>query len=152
MDAPSKGWTAGAVTLDILLNRRQTVRIGAGAMLAQIRTIGCDGKSEFVPLRLDGLTENARSGMLRAVGQATCGRRSWRSCPALHVQACEGAADQCGLVTEAHGSRGDAGFGGEGRSEQIEQQAEPAAQNNKPAVGPGRIGPHPAHEIHAEAR
>jgi hypothetical protein len=58
-DAPSKGWTAGAVMQDSLLNRRQTIRLGAGVAFAQIGIIGFDGQIELEALRLYGLPEDA---------------------------------------------------------------------------------------------
>jgi hypothetical protein len=58
-DAASKGWNAGAVMQDSLLNRRQTIRLGAGVAFAQIGIIGFDGQIELEALRLCGLPEDA---------------------------------------------------------------------------------------------
>ena len=33
-NAPAKGWNAGAVMADASLNRRQTIRVGAGVAFA----------------------------------------------------------------------------------------------------------------------
>jgi len=45
-NAASKSWQAGAVMQDSSLNRRQTVRLGAGVAFAQIGIIGFDGQIE----------------------------------------------------------------------------------------------------------
>ncbi|MBU8538882.1 glycoside hydrolase family 55 protein [Falsiroseomonas tokyonensis] len=58
-DTPSKSWQAGAVMQDSSLNRRQTVRLGAGVAFAQIGIIGFDGQIELEALRLYGLPEDA---------------------------------------------------------------------------------------------
>ena len=58
-DAPSKGWNAGSVMQDSLLNRRQTIRLGPGVAFAQIGIIGFDGQIELEALRLYGLPEDA---------------------------------------------------------------------------------------------
>ncbi len=55
----SKSWQAGAVMQDSSLNRRQTVRLGAGVAFAQIGIIGFDGQIELEALRLYGLPEDA---------------------------------------------------------------------------------------------
>jgi hypothetical protein len=57
--APARGWYAGSVMQDSLLNRRQTVRLGAGVAFAQIGIIGFDGQIELEALRLYGLPEDA---------------------------------------------------------------------------------------------
>jgi hypothetical protein len=44
---------------DASLNRRQTVRLGAGVAFAQIGIIGFDGQIELEALRLYGLPEDA---------------------------------------------------------------------------------------------
>jgi hypothetical protein len=58
-NAPAKGWNAGAVMADASLNRRQTIRVGAGVAFAQIGIIGFDGQIEVEALRLYGLPEDA---------------------------------------------------------------------------------------------
>ncbi|CAH0127384.1 glycoside hydrolase family 55 protein [Roseomonas sp. CECT 9278] len=58
-DTASKSWQAGAVMQDSSLNRRQTVRLGAGVAFAQIGIIGFDGQIELEALRLYGLPEDA---------------------------------------------------------------------------------------------
>lgn len=40
----AKGWNAGAVMADSLLNRRQTVRVGDGVAFAQVGIVGFDGR------------------------------------------------------------------------------------------------------------
>lgn len=58
-DTASKSWQAGAVMQDSSLNRRQTVRLGAGVAFAQIGIIGFDGQIELEALRLYGLPEDS---------------------------------------------------------------------------------------------
>ena len=58
-DTASKSRQAGAVMQDSSLNRRQTVRLGAGVAFAQIGIIGFDGQIELEALRLYGLPEDA---------------------------------------------------------------------------------------------
>jgi hypothetical protein len=58
-DTASKSWQAGAVMQDSSLNRRQTVRLGAGVAFAQIGIIGFDGQIELEALRLYGLWSRA---------------------------------------------------------------------------------------------
>jgi hypothetical protein len=58
-DTASKSWQAGAVMQDSSLNRRQTLRLGAGVAFAQIGIIGFDGQIELEALRLYGLPEDA---------------------------------------------------------------------------------------------
>ena len=55
-NSPAKGWNAGAVMADASLNRRQTIRVGAGVAFAQIRIVGFDGQIELEALRLFGLS------------------------------------------------------------------------------------------------
>ena len=42
-NAPGEGWNAGAVMADASLNRRQTIRVGAGVAFAQGGIVGFDG-------------------------------------------------------------------------------------------------------------
>jgi hypothetical protein len=58
-NAPAKGWNAGAVMADASLNRRQTIRVGAGVAFAQVGIVGFDGQVELEALRLFGLPEAA---------------------------------------------------------------------------------------------
>jgi hypothetical protein len=51
---------AGAVMADASLNRRQTIRIGAGVAFAQVGIVGFDGQIELEALRLFGLPRDAR--------------------------------------------------------------------------------------------
>jgi hypothetical protein len=50
---------AGAVMADASLNRRQTIRVGAGVAFAQVGIVGFDGQIELEALRLFGLPEAA---------------------------------------------------------------------------------------------
>ncbi|MDT8267637.1 hypothetical protein RQ832_30630, partial [Roseomonas sp. DSM 102946] len=56
---PSKAWTGGAAMADAWLNKRMTVRLGAGVAFAQIGIVGFDGQIELEALRLYGLPEDA---------------------------------------------------------------------------------------------
>ncbi|MBX6741341.1 MAG: hypothetical protein IRY87_04740 [Acetobacteraceae bacterium] len=58
-NAPAKAWTGGATMADSSLNRRMTVRLGAGVAFAQIGLCGFDGQIELEALRLHGLPEDA---------------------------------------------------------------------------------------------
>ena len=58
-NAPAKGWNAGAVMADASLNRRHTVRVGAGVAFAQVGIVDFDGQIELEALRLFGLPEAA---------------------------------------------------------------------------------------------
>ena len=49
------GWNAGTVMADALLNRRQTIRVGAGVAFPQVGIVGFDGQIELEALRLFGL-------------------------------------------------------------------------------------------------
>jgi hypothetical protein len=42
-NGPAKGWNPGAVMADASLNRRQTIRVGAGVAFAQLGIAGFDG-------------------------------------------------------------------------------------------------------------
>jgi hypothetical protein len=42
-NAPAEGSNAGAVMADASLNRRQTIRVGAGITFAQVGVVGFDG-------------------------------------------------------------------------------------------------------------
>jgi hypothetical protein len=55
---------AGGVMADASLNRRQTIRAGAGVAFAQIGIVGFDGQIELEALRLFGLS---RRRLLRAI-------------------------------------------------------------------------------------
>lgn len=58
-NAPAKAWTGGATMADASLNRRMTVRLGAGVAFAQIGIVGLDGAIELEAMRLYGLPEDA---------------------------------------------------------------------------------------------
>jgi hypothetical protein len=58
-NGPAKGWNAGAPMDDASLNRRMTLRFGAGVAFAQIGIVGFDGVIELEALRLYGLPEEA---------------------------------------------------------------------------------------------
>ena len=58
-DPFSKSWQAGTLMQDSSLNRRQTVRLGAGVAFAQIGIIGFDVQIALEALRLYGLPEDA---------------------------------------------------------------------------------------------
>jgi hypothetical protein len=55
----AKGWNAGAPMDEANLNRRQTLRMGAGVAFAQVGIVGFDGVIELEALRLYGLPEVA---------------------------------------------------------------------------------------------
>lgn len=85
----AKGWNAGAVMADASLNRRQTIRVGAGVAFTQVGIVGFDEQIELEALRLFGLPE-AASAVLYA-------------CPSgAHRDAQPGAGDYLGLA-EPHG-------------------------------------------------
>jgi hypothetical protein len=58
-NSPAKGWNAGVVMVDASLNRRQTIRAGAGVAFVRAGIVGFDGQIEFEALRLFGLPEVA---------------------------------------------------------------------------------------------
>jgi len=62
-NSPSKAWTGGATMADSSLNRRMTVRLGAGVAFAQIGVVGLDGAIELEALRLYGLPEDAPASL-----------------------------------------------------------------------------------------
>jgi hypothetical protein len=74
-NAPAKGWNAGAVMADASLNRRQTIRVGAGVAFAQVGIVGFDGQIELEALRLFGLPE-AAPAVLYACPSVPIGTRS----------------------------------------------------------------------------
>jgi hypothetical protein len=74
-NAPAKGWNAGAVMADASLNRRQTIRVGAGVAFAQVGIVGFDGQIELEALRLFGLPE-AAPAVLYACPSVPVGTRS----------------------------------------------------------------------------
>jgi hypothetical protein len=74
-NSPAKGWNAGAVMADASLNRRQTIRVGAGVAFAQIGIVGFDGQIELEALRLFGLPETAPA-VLYACPSVPIGTRS----------------------------------------------------------------------------
>lgn len=74
-NAPAKGWNAGAVMADASLNRRQTIRVGAGVAFAQVGIVGFDGQIELEALRLFGLPE-AAPAVLYACPAVPIGTRS----------------------------------------------------------------------------
>jgi|GEM_PF-3909714 len=45
-NSPAKGRNAGAVMADASLNRRQTIRVGAGVAFAQVGVVGFDGQCQ----------------------------------------------------------------------------------------------------------
>jgi hypothetical protein len=74
-NTPAKGWNAGAVMADASLNRRQTIRVGAGVAFAQVGIVGFDGQIELEALRLFGLPE-AAPAVLYACPSVPIGTRS----------------------------------------------------------------------------
>lgn len=66
---------AGAVMADASLNRRQTIRVGAGVAFAQVGIVGFDGQIELEALRLFGLPE-AAPAVLYACPSVPIGTRS----------------------------------------------------------------------------
>lgn len=74
-NGPAKGWNAGAVMADASLNRRQTIRVGAGVAFAQVGIVGFDGQIELEALRLFGLPE-AAPAVLYACPAVPIGTRS----------------------------------------------------------------------------
>jgi hypothetical protein len=74
-NSPAKGWNAGAVMADSSLNRRQTIRVGAGVAFAQVGIVGFDGQIELEALRLFGLPE-AAPAVLYACPSVPVGTRS----------------------------------------------------------------------------
>jgi hypothetical protein len=58
-NGPAKGWNAGAPMDDSNFNRRQTIRVGASVVYAQVGVIGFDGPIDLQSLRLYGLPEAA---------------------------------------------------------------------------------------------
>ena len=74
-NSPAKGWNAGAVMADASLNRRQTIRVGAGVAFAQVGIVGFDGQIELESLRLFGLPETAPA-VLYACPSVPIGTRS----------------------------------------------------------------------------
>jgi transposase-like protein len=74
--SPFVAWhTAGAVMADASLNRRQTIRVGAGVAFAQVGIVGFDGQIELEALRLCGLPE-AAPAVLYACPSVPIGTRS----------------------------------------------------------------------------
>lgn len=78
-NGPAKGWNAGAPMDDANLNRRQTLRMGAGVAFAQVGLVGFDGVIELEALRLYGLPELA-PGILN--GTPTLPESGQRECAA----------------------------------------------------------------------
>jgi hypothetical protein len=74
-NAPARGWNAGAVMADASLNRRQTIRVGAGVVFAQVGIVGFDGQIELEALRIFGLPE-AAPAVLYACPAVPIGTRS----------------------------------------------------------------------------
>ena len=64
-----------AVMADASLNRRQTIRVGAGVAFAQVGIVGFDGQIELEALRLFGLPE-AAPAVLYARPSVPIGTRS----------------------------------------------------------------------------
>jgi hypothetical protein len=59
-NVPAKAWTGGAAMADASLNKRMTVRLGAGVAFAQIGIVRFDGQIELEALRLYGLPVGQR--------------------------------------------------------------------------------------------
>ncbi len=74
-NSPANGWNAGAVMADASLNRRQTIRVGAGVAFAQVGIVGFDGQIELDALRLFRLPE-AAPAVLYACPAVPIGTRS----------------------------------------------------------------------------
>ena len=74
----AKGWNAGAVMADASLNRRQTIRVGAGVAFAQVGIVGSDGQIELEALRLFGLPE-AAPAVLYACPSVPVGTREFQA-------------------------------------------------------------------------
>jgi hypothetical protein len=74
----AKGWNAGAVMADASLNRRQTIRVGAGVAFAQVGIVGFDGQIELEALRLFGLPE-AAPAVLYACPSVPVGTREFQA-------------------------------------------------------------------------
>jgi hypothetical protein len=82
-NASAKGFNGGAMMADASLNRRQTIRVGAGVAFAPGSIVGFDGQIELEALRLFGLLEAARRPRRRGlIPAATFGDRWYSfSCP-----------------------------------------------------------------------
>jgi hypothetical protein len=74
-NAAAKATNAGAVLADASLNRRQTVRMGAGVAFAQVGIVGIGGQIELEALRLCGLPE-ATPAVLYSCPSVPIGTRS----------------------------------------------------------------------------
>ncbi len=77
-NSPAKGRNAGAVMADASLNRRQTIRVGAGVAFAQVGIVGFDGQIELEALRLFGLPE-AAPAVLYACPAVPIGTREFQA-------------------------------------------------------------------------
>jgi hypothetical protein len=76
-NGPAKGWNAGAPMDDANLNRRMTLRFGAGVVFAQVGVVGFDGPIELEALRLYGLPEAAPALLNNTPAIPNAGRRSF---------------------------------------------------------------------------
>jgi hypothetical protein len=74
-NGPAKCWNVSAVMADASLNRRQTIRVGAGVAFAQVGIVGFDGQIELKALRLFALPE-AAPAVLYACPSVPIGTRS----------------------------------------------------------------------------
>jgi hypothetical protein len=105
-NAPAKGWNAGAVMADASLNRRQTIRVGAGVAFAQVGIVGFDGQIELEALRLFGLPE-AAPAVLYACPSVPVGTREFQAEVSWDLPSLASGATALTDVTVAGTRQGD---------------------------------------------
>jgi hypothetical protein len=105
-NAPAKGWNAGAVMADASLNRRQTIRVGAGVAFTQVGIVGFDGQVELEALRLFGLPE-AAPAVLYACPSVPIGTREFQAEVAWDLPSLASGATALTDVTVAGSRQGD---------------------------------------------
>jgi hypothetical protein len=94
---------AGAVMADASLNRRQTIRVGAGVAFAQVGIVGFDGQIELEALRLFGLPD-AAPAVLYACPSVPVGTREFQAEVSWDLPSLASGATELTDVTVSTGS------------------------------------------------
>jgi hypothetical protein len=102
----TKGWDADSVMADASLNRRQTIRVGAGVAFAQVGIVGFDGQIELEALRLFGLPE-AAPAVLYACPAVPIGTREFQAEVSWDLPSLASGATALTDVTVAGSRQGD---------------------------------------------
>jgi hypothetical protein len=106
-NGPAKGWNAGAPMDDANLNRRQTLRMGAGVAFAQVGIVGFDGVIELEALRLYGLPEVAPGILNGTPTLPGSGQREYAAEDSWHLPSLAAGATSLRDITVAGARPGD---------------------------------------------